>query len=60
VESKTRQKLRDWVEALDKLTEEDKAKEAEVWCLSALDILLDDKDFQEYELMGEERHENSG
>ena len=48
MESKTREKLRKWSEALEKLDERTKKEEAEIWCLSALSILLDDRDFQNY------------
>ena len=48
MEPKTREKLRDLCSELDKLDEETKAREAEVWCLSALSILCQDTDFQRY------------
>lgn len=48
MESKTREKLRSWAKAIESLTEEQKKQEAEVWCAVALDILLEDKDFQQY------------
>lgn len=47
MEDTTRKKLQKWVEEIDKLTEETKKREAELWCLSALSILLEDKDFQD-------------
>lgn len=48
MDSKTREKLREWSEELDKLDEATKKREAEVWCLSALSILEQDPDFQKY------------
>lgn len=46
MQGETRKKLRKWVEALEKLDKTTKEKEAEAWCLSALSILEEDKDFQ--------------
>ena len=48
MESETREKLRRWSEEVKKLDDETKAKEAEVWCLSALSILEKDKDFRKW------------
>jgi len=48
VESKTREKLREWTRELGKLDEDTKRREAEVWCLSALSILGQDAGFQKY------------
>jgi len=48
MEAQTRERLREWLEELEKLGEETKKKEAEAWCLSALSILEQDKDFQSY------------
>lgn len=48
METRTREKLRKWTEEIGKLDEDTKGKEAEVWCLSALSILEEDKDFQQY------------
>lgn len=48
MEPETREKLRTWASELDKLAEDTKEREAEVWCLSALSILGQDADFQRY------------
>lgn len=48
MDSRTREKLREWVDKLDKLSEEQKNRESEAWCLGALDILEKDRDFQEF------------
>ena len=48
MEANTREKLRKWSSEVDKLDEETKKRESEIWCLSALAILEEDKDFQSY------------
>ncbi len=48
MESETREKLRTWVSEVDKLAEDVKERESEVWCLSALAILGQDAGFQEF------------
>lgn len=48
MEAVTREKLRKWSEEVEKLDEKTKEREAESWCLVALSILEEDKDFQEY------------